>query len=170
MADGITLHDTGAVTGSLRGTGLEGLIASLGKFSEKIQRAVAKAQLKSSEQIMAESREMVPVATGFLRGTAFVPLPTVSGGKVETVFGYNAAYAGAIHQGFRRPNTILRVGKTGGISPSGRTYPAGTWAAHGEPFFLKVPFDRHIKAGKYNANLRIEFKRALKETIARKHS
>jgi hypothetical protein len=127
--------------------------------------------LKSAEQIMGESKQEVPVAQSTLLSSAKpVPMPAREGKSIAVEFGYFAPYAFVIHQGVKKDGTILRVGKTGGFSPQGRKYPAGTWSAVGKTFFLSDPLNRHVKGGKFIANLRTELTTALKRTVARKHS
>lgn len=115
--------------------GLEGLAGKLDGLSGKVGHAVARALSGEAEDIMAESKERVPVDLGTLRASGHVQAPQVSGSMVSVTLGYGgpaAPYALAVHEN-------PRSGKTGGVSPSGRKYK--TWAKVGGYKFLESAAD-----------------------------
>jgi hypothetical protein len=84
---------------------------------------------------MTASRPLVPVVTGALRGSALVYPPEIDGSTITVVFGYGGQampYARAVHEN-------PRAGKTGGVSPTGRRYPEGTYSTVGQWHFLSDP-------------------------------
>ena len=78
-------------------------------------------------EILAKAKQLVPVITANLKDSGDVELPVFAGNQVSVdIFfgGAAAAYALAVHEN-------PRAGKTGGISPQGKKYPAfsrvGQW-------------------------------------------
>jgi len=93
---------------------------------------LAQALYTRAQRIMAASRPLVPVVTGALRASALVYPPAIAGTTITVVFGYGGQavqYAAAVHEN-------PRAGKTGGVSPTGRRYPEGTYSTVGQWHFL----------------------------------
>ena len=103
--------------------------------------ALAQALYTRAQQIMARSRPLVPVVTGALRASALVYPPRIEGNMISVVFGYGGqsiVYAAITHEN-------PRAGRTGGVSPTGRRYPPGSYATTGQWHFLSDPV-REIQA------------------------
>lgn len=84
-------------------------------------QVAAQALLVWAEEVMTDAKELVPVRDGILRASGFVDLPAVTPDQVSVTFGFggpSAPYALAVHEN-------PRAGKTGGVSPSGRSIGAG---------------------------------------------
>lgn len=103
----------------------------------EIARVAGQILYLSAEQIMTESRTLVPVVTGNLRASANVQPPKISGTTVTVELGYGgpaATYALSVHEN-------PRAGKTGGVSPSGHKYAARRWSQVGQWKYLEQPFN-----------------------------
>jgi len=97
--------------------------------------ALAQALYTRAQQIMSRSRPLVPVVTGALRASALVYPPQIQGNTISVVFGYGGQatpYAAAVHEN-------PRSGRTGGVSPTGRRYPPGTYSLVGQWHYLLDP-------------------------------
>ncbi len=91
---------------------IDGLELFMDKFSGQIMNAakhsVAAALYQFGEEIMADSKAVVPVDTGALMSTGKVTLPTEDGGGViEVTVGYgdeSAPYALYVHEELNAPS------------------------------------------------------------------
>ena len=83
-------------------SGTRELNATLQKLVEvDVPGAVAAHLFQLAEQIMAESKEIVPVDTGVLRASGHVQLPVITEDRVTVTLGYGGAAAGyavAVHE------------------------------------------------------------------------
>lgn len=149
-----------------RTSGLQEIEDRLNAALAKIKNGALNGLVEAGMLIRAEAMKKCPVATGNLRASAFVVWnggsevegkfnePPGRKGIVEkrtaeltqalmesrqrvaskdriiVEIGFSAVYATVTHEN-------PRAGKTGGVSPSGRLYPPGTWAAKGEWKFLE---------------------------------
>jgi hypothetical protein len=98
--------------------GIRELEQNLRQMAKAAPEASARAVYVWAEEVMAKSKELVPVDSGTLRGTGHVDLPVIGPTEVSVRLGYGgpaAPYALAVHEN-------PRSGKTGGFSPSGRPY------------------------------------------------
>lgn len=88
-----------ALTGSVE---LKGKLKKLGSSSPLVAQIGAKSLYESCEMVMTESKDIYcPVATGALRSTGTVQLPTIDGGKISVVMSYGgptAPYAIFVHE------------------------------------------------------------------------
>ena len=53
---------------------------------------------RSFEYILAESKKICPVETGFLRGSGYVTEPVIAYGQILLSIGYGAGYAYWVHE------------------------------------------------------------------------
>jgi len=93
---------------------------------------LAQALYTRAQRIVAQAREGTPVVSGNLRASGLVYPPVIEGNTISVTFGFggmSTPYAAAVHWN-------PRSGHTGGISPSGRRYPEGTYSLVGGPYFL----------------------------------
>ena len=67
------------------------------RFSEIFPEAVKIALFERASVIMNQSKEQVPVDTGWLRETGYVADPWDEGGKITVELGYYATYAAPVH-------------------------------------------------------------------------
>lgn len=75
--------------------------ANLGKTLLDVHNRAAAALYEVANEVMAESKRLVPVDTGALKGSGYVSEPRVELGKVEVEIGYGgpaAAYAVRQHE------------------------------------------------------------------------
>lgn len=84
-------------------TGLENVLAALGRLPERTLTATGGALYREAEGIMADSKEhYVPVDLGVLRDSGFVELPKIDRGRgVSVAIGYGGAaadYAAVQHE------------------------------------------------------------------------
>lgn len=73
----------------------------LSQYGEKAVNALSAEMFLEAEGIMAQSKALVPVDTGTLRGSGFVELPKRSGDRVTIDLGYGGAassYALIVHE------------------------------------------------------------------------
>lgn len=78
--------------------GLDEMNRALQRFVQKAPAEAGKILFRQAEKVMAASKELVPVDTGFLRASGHVDLPVVSGSRVSVAMGYNADYAVHVHE------------------------------------------------------------------------
>ena len=81
--------------------GIPQLKAALRKAGDRAPKALASAFYIEAEKIMRASREIVPVSSGRLKGSAVVQLPEINMSGVSIEFGYGGAastYAAAVHE------------------------------------------------------------------------
>jgi len=75
--------------------------ASVQMLGDRVLRALAAEVYREGTNIIAASQPLVPVATGTLRGTAYVTIPDIQGNKVTVHIGYggpSAPYALYVHE------------------------------------------------------------------------
>lgn len=75
--------------------------ANLGRVTVDLRRKAAGALYEIGNEVMAESKRLVPVDTGALKGSGYVTAPAVDGGKIEVELGYGgpaAQYAVRQHE------------------------------------------------------------------------
>lgn len=72
-------------------TGVQQLIAALEKRVAIAPEVMAGAIYVEAERIMSDSRELVPVDDGTLRGSGIVQTPEMTGTGAEVEFGYGGA-------------------------------------------------------------------------------
>jgi len=85
----------------------------LSRYGDKAVDALKAEMYQEAEGIMAQSKELVPVDTGVLRGSGFVELPKVEGDRVHVDLGYGGAasgYALIVHENLDafHPNGIAK--------------------------------------------------------------
>lgn len=88
-----------------RVTGSDRIVRMLRAHSEKAVAALKKELYREAEEIMAESKPLVPVDTGNLRDSGVVKLPVQEGGAIVQELGYGGAaadYAIFVHE-----NTVV---------------------------------------------------------------
>jgi hypothetical protein len=115
-------------------SGLRECLATLQQLESRAPYAAA-VLLKDfvETQVIAPAKELVPVDTGALRSTLQASEPIIAGTKISveaSAGGPAAPYALSVHEN-------PRSGKTGGKSPSGKSY--RNWARTGEWKFLERP-------------------------------
>jgi len=84
-------------------TGLDNLLAALGRLPDRTLQVTGGALYREAERIMADSKEhFVPVDLGILRDSGFVELPAIEAGKnVRVTLGFGGAaseYAAIVHE------------------------------------------------------------------------
>lgn len=128
--------------------GLDVVLRNLNKEIGGVRTRSASGLKKAALFVLAEAKKLTPVVTGNLRGSGY----TESGGTPERpteAIGFSAVYALSVHEN-------PRSGKTGGVSPSGREYTAGTlpsgrkstrkiWSTVGQWKFLETPLKERAK-------------------------
>ncbi len=111
------------------------IIQALQALGPQAQQGLAATLFEVGEEIMADSKEhYVPVDTGVLRESGYVEPPVLNGTETTVVLAYGgaaSAYALLVHEN-------PRAGKTGGLSPQGKSYKH--WARVGSWKFLETPF------------------------------
>lgn len=134
--------------------GLERLASRLQGMSGKVGHAIGAALTGEAEDIMAASKERVPVDFGTLRASGHVQAPKMGGfSTIEITLGYGgpaAPYALAVHEN-------PRAGNTGGVAPDGRPYKH--WAKVGGYKYLESAADE--AAAGIGERVAAEVKRAL---------
>lgn len=111
------------------------LRATLAQVTAAQQQAARQWLREKGESIMTEAKELCPVVTGALRSSGGV-IAEAGGDQIILFFGGVAArYALRTHEN-------PRAGRTGGVSPSGRRYPDGTFSTVGQWKWLETPFRR----------------------------
>jgi hypothetical protein len=113
--------------------GADEVARALRTLADRQRHAAATVLYQTAEQIMAESKRLVPVRFGPLRASGHVVPPVIAGDQIVVEAGFSAPYALFVHEN-------PRAGKTGGVSPTGRTYKH--WARVGEWKYLERPFQR----------------------------
>lgn len=81
--------------------GGEEVMRALRLLGEKAPDAMGSALYQEGNDILRASKEIVPVDTGILKGSAFVNLPVVNGDEVSVTLGYGQAakeYAEVQHE------------------------------------------------------------------------
>ena len=106
-----------------------------------MQKALTRALVEEAEDLMADSKQVVPVDTGNLRdsGTVLPPKRGVGLMDVSVEAGYGgpaAPYALVVHEN-------PRAGKTGGVTPSGSK--RRFFAQTGGWKYLEQPFNQRVK-------------------------
>lgn len=82
-------------------SGIDDLKAKLAKNAPKARQDVKAEIYQFSEEVMADSKQVVPVRTGALMNSGKVLLPTEEGNKVSVVMGYgdeSVGYALYVHE------------------------------------------------------------------------
>jgi hypothetical protein len=90
---------------------IDGLDDLLGKLSKSMladaKQEVAGELYRFGEEIMADSKEVVPVDTGAMMNTGKVALPTENGDLIEVTLGYgdeSVGYALYVHEELQAPS------------------------------------------------------------------
>ncbi len=89
MADGMSLD------------GLQELIARVERAREDLLWNAGRAAYQLAEEIMTDSKEIVPVDKGILMNSGYVPAPVVQGSLITVELGYGGAaapYAATVHE------------------------------------------------------------------------
>jgi len=104
--------------------GFRELELKLANLARQAPEEARQAVIEGAEVILERSQELVPRDTEELAESAFISPPRRDGQRSTVTVGYGAPYALVTHEN-------PRAGKTGGKSPSGRTYPhyaqTGQW-------------------------------------------
>ena len=79
-------------------TGLEQLSARLETAAVRAMAPLASALYQEARLIMLESVKLCPIDTGYLRSTAYVAPPVISGIGVSVQLSYGAEYAIYVHE------------------------------------------------------------------------
>ena len=111
-------------------------------IEEALPALIGAALHAEARRIMARSQQVVPVATGKLKASAYVHKPVFNGPFVGVDLGYNeneeAPYAIAVHE-------MPRAGQTGGLRPGirgekgQRISSRQPWATTGQWKYLEGP-------------------------------
>ena len=153
--------------------GLQEVVNNLNKEVAKVEGAGLEGLLEAGMVVRAEAQKKCPVVTGNLKNSAFVNWSGGTMTKVAGAFrdlnkgggeaeartkerataipesherigkggvveiGFSAVYAVAVHEN-------PRSGKTGGKSPTGRSYPPKTYATRGEWKFLENALKENV--------------------------
>jgi len=87
------------------------LQARLRKLRRIADHETERAMVDTAGEILELSRTRVPVDTGFLSKSVFINRPTKRSGRLDVVFGFEAPYAGIVHEtyaGFKGERYYLR--------------------------------------------------------------
>lgn len=87
----------------IRVIGLKKLKKALKTASRRMQSATIAALFTEATSVMDLSQTLVPVATGELKGSAFVTKPTIA--NPNSVTGYSAGHAVKIHEDLTIPHS-----------------------------------------------------------------
>jgi len=121
--------------------GLQEAVAVLAQMGPRATESIGVLLKQFADtKVVMPAKELVPVATGNLKGSIQALEPELNGSRVSVkVVAGNAAYnyALAVHEN-------PRAGKTGGVSPSGKKYPTTkhgkpTWSTVGQWKYLEIP-------------------------------
>jgi hypothetical protein len=108
---------------------------ALGRIGAQQRQRARQWLREQGEAIRTASMELCPVVTGNLRSSAQT-YSEHGGDTVIVGYGNSAVkYAARTHEN-------PRAGQTGGVSPSGRAYPDGTFSTVGQWKWLEVSFLR----------------------------
>lgn len=115
-------------------TGADAVTQKILALVQAAPERVANALHDEAELTMTEANKLVPVVTGTLRASGYVPAATIAGRVIEQTLGFGgaaSAYALITHEN-------PRAGQTAGFSPSGQRYTR--WSRVGQWKFLEQPF------------------------------
>lgn len=139
--------------------GAKSLMRKLDAIGGNSSKVASKTLYRAATDIMAESKQIVPVDQGTLQNSGTVLLPTENNGKISVTLGYGGFagdYALRVHEN-------PRAGKTDGITPSGGK--RKTWAKGGTWKFLEIPFNN--VAPKVPAMIALDLRREINDIAAR---
>lgn len=78
--------------------GTQDVLRGLVVAHEAARKALAGALFIEANNVMNESKEIVPVDTGYLRASGYVDLPREGPGGINVEMGYTAPYAIYVHE------------------------------------------------------------------------
>ena len=120
-------------------TGADSVKAVLKQLEADAGPAMRAALYQEGTELLNESKELCPIDTGTLIGSAYIEESNNADVTTpEVIVGYGGAaapYALSVHEN-------PRSGHTGGVSPSGRKYKH--WAQVGQWKYLETPFKSRV--------------------------
>lgn len=114
-------------------TGIRVMVAEMKKAEKRLERAAEQGCYAGAEILRNESLRIVPVQTGFLRGSAFKPRNIGGRGfKCDIVVGYTANYAAFVHEIPNPPHAhgkAFNIKHASEIAAAGHRTKSGRWKA-----------------------------------------